>query len=148
MEFLSGARKSLNPLSFDTEVNREFLYLLTNTRSGHAYAADKPLHILPNSVPMLKAWQRQIVSVKPERRSPVAPLVLLHTGIRAHKPVGFRRVLRAACERGELCPGCRDWGCVLFFGLTAKLFHTQAIWYRMMNALGIFRIDRLVSEDL
>jgi len=137
MEFLSGARKSLNPLSFDTEVNREFLYLLTNTRSGHAYAADKPLHILPSSVPMLKAWQRQMVSVKPERRSPVAPLVLLHTRIRATKPGYLRTVLRAACERGELCPSYRNRGYVPFFGLPTEPYHTYEIWYGMRNAFWI-----------
>jgi hypothetical protein len=37
---------------------------------------------------------------------------------------------------------------VLFFSLTAEPFHTHAIWYGMMNALGIFRMDRLVPEDL
>ena len=37
---------------------------------------------------------------------------------------------------------------ILFIGLTAEPFHTHAIWYWMMNALGIFRIDRLVPEDL
>ena len=37
---------------------------------------------------------------------------------------------------------------VLFIGLTADPYHTHAIWYGMMNALGIFRIDRLVPEDL
>jgi len=37
---------------------------------------------------------------------------------------------------------------VLFIGLTAEPFHTHAIWYGMMNALGIFRMDRLVPEDL
>ena len=37
---------------------------------------------------------------------------------------------------------------VLFIGLTADPYHTHAIWYAMMNALGIFRIDRLAPEDL
>ena len=37
---------------------------------------------------------------------------------------------------------------MLFIGLTAEPYHTHAIWYGMMNALGIFRIDRLVPEDL
>ena len=37
---------------------------------------------------------------------------------------------------------------ILFIGLTAYPYHTHAIWYRMMNALGIFRIDRLDPEDL
>ena len=37
---------------------------------------------------------------------------------------------------------------ILFIGLTAYPYHTHAIWYWMMNALGIFRIDRLVPEDL
>ena len=37
---------------------------------------------------------------------------------------------------------------VLFIGLTADPYHTHAIWYGMMNALGIFRIDRLDPEDL
>ncbi|MCX6690879.1 MAG: hypothetical protein NTW33_02200, partial [Methanoregula sp.] len=35
-----------------------------------------------------------------------------------------------------------------FIGLTADPYHTHAIWYGMMNALGIFRMDRLVPEDL
>ena len=39
-------------------------------------------------------------------------------------------------------------GCVLFIGMTEEPFHTHAIWYGMMNALGIFRIDRLIPEDL
>ena len=37
---------------------------------------------------------------------------------------------------------------VLFIGLTADPYHTHAIWYGMMNALGIFRMDRLIPEDL
>jgi len=37
---------------------------------------------------------------------------------------------------------------VLFIGLTAEPYHTHAIWYGMMNTLGIFRMDRLVPEDL
>jgi len=37
---------------------------------------------------------------------------------------------------------------VLFIGLTADPYHTHAIWYGMMNAIGIFRMDRLVPEDL
>ena len=37
---------------------------------------------------------------------------------------------------------------VLFIGLTADPYHTHAIWYGMMNALGVFRIDRLDPEDL
>jgi len=37
---------------------------------------------------------------------------------------------------------------VLFIGLTADPYHTHAIWYGMMNALGIFRMDRLDPEDL
>ena len=37
---------------------------------------------------------------------------------------------------------------VLFIRLTAEPYHTHAIWYGMMNALWIFRIDRLVPEDL
>jgi len=37
---------------------------------------------------------------------------------------------------------------VLFVGMTADPYHTHAIWYGMMNALGIFRMDRLVLEDL
>ena len=37
---------------------------------------------------------------------------------------------------------------VLFIGLTADPYHTHAIWYGMMNALGFFRIDRLAPEDL
>jgi hypothetical protein len=37
---------------------------------------------------------------------------------------------------------------VLFIGLTAEPYHTHAIWYGMMNVLGIFRIDRLIPEDL
>jgi len=37
---------------------------------------------------------------------------------------------------------------VLFVGLTAEPFHTHAIWYGMMNALGIFRMDRLDPEDV
>jgi len=37
---------------------------------------------------------------------------------------------------------------VLFIGLTAEPFHTHAIWYGMMNALGIFRMDRLIPEEL
>jgi len=37
---------------------------------------------------------------------------------------------------------------VLFIGLTAEPYHTHAIWYGMMNALGIFHIDRLAPEDL
>ena len=36
----------------------------------------------------------------------------------------------------------------LFIGLTAEPYHTHAIWYGMMNTLGIFRMDRLVPEDL
>jgi hypothetical protein len=39
-------------------------------------------------------------------------------------------------------------GCVLFFGQTAEILHTHAICYRMMNALGIFWIDRLAPEGL
>ena len=39
-------------------------------------------------------------------------------------------------------------GCVLFIGLTAEPYHTHAIWYGMMNTMGIFRIDRLDPEDL
>ena len=37
---------------------------------------------------------------------------------------------------------------VLLIGLTAEPYHTHAIWYGMMNTLGIFRMDRLVPEDL
>ena len=37
---------------------------------------------------------------------------------------------------------------MLFVGLTAEPYHTHAIWYGMMNALGIFRMDRLDPEDL
>ena len=37
---------------------------------------------------------------------------------------------------------------VLFIGLTVDPYHTHAIWYGMMNTLGIFHIDRLVPEDL
>ena len=37
---------------------------------------------------------------------------------------------------------------MLFIGLTAEQYHTHAIWYGMMNALGIFRMDRLDPEDL
>jgi len=37
---------------------------------------------------------------------------------------------------------------VLFINLTAEPYLTHAIWYGMMNALGIFRIDRLDPEDL
>jgi len=37
---------------------------------------------------------------------------------------------------------------VLLVGLTAEPYHTHAIWYWMINALGIFRIDRLIPEDL
>ena len=47
-----------------------------------------------------------------------------------------------------MCPDCRDGGCVLFIGLTGEPYHTHAIWYGMMNALGIFRMYRLVPEDL
>ena len=36
----------------------------------------------------------------------------------------------------------------LFICQTAEPFHTHAIWYGMMNALGIFRMDRLIPEDL
>ena len=37
---------------------------------------------------------------------------------------------------------------MLFIGLTAEPYHTHAIWHWMMNAVGIFRIDRLIPEDL
>ena len=37
---------------------------------------------------------------------------------------------------------------MLFICQTAEPFHTHAIWYGMMNALGIFRMDRLIPEDL
>jgi len=37
---------------------------------------------------------------------------------------------------------------VLFIGLTAEPYHTHAIWYGMMNALGLFRMDRLAPDDL
>ena len=47
-----------------------------------------------------------------------------------------------------MCPGCRDGGCVLFIGLTGEPYHTHAIWYGMMNNVGIFQMDRLDPEDL
>jgi len=55
MEFLSGARSSLNPISFANEVNREFLYLFTSTCSGHACAAGDPLRIQQKAVSMPEA---------------------------------------------------------------------------------------------
>ena len=46
-------------------------------------------------------------------------------------------------------PGLPGWGgACRFIGLTAEPYHTHAIWYGMMNALGIFRMNRLVQEDL
>jgi len=55
-------------------------------------------------------------------------------------------------------PGGKDRTCtnsvsivpvaILFIGLTAEPYHTHAIWYWMINALGIFRMDRLDPEDL
>ena len=55
-------------------------------------------------------------------------------------------------------PGGKDRTCtnsvsivpvaILFIGLTAEPYHTHAIWYWMMNTIGIFRIDRLDLEDL
>jgi len=36
----------------------------------------------------------------------------------------------------------------LFICQTAEPYHTHAIWYGMMNTLGIFRMDRLIPEDL
>jgi len=73
--------------------------------------------------------------------------VLLHTGMRALETPLFPESYGRLASVG-MCPDCRDGGCVLFIGLTAEPYHTHAIWYGMMNTLGIFRIDRLDPEDL
>ena len=57
---------------------------------------------------------------------------------------GYGRLVRA-----EDVSGLPGWGgACCFIGLTAEPYHTHTIWYGMMNTVGIFRMDRLVPEDL
>jgi len=92
-------------------------------------------------------------------QTPVSPgtsgrCVVCPVGASAYRVEGTQTRVFPECY-GRLAtvvdvPGLPGWGrgCVLFIGLTAEPYHTHAVWYGMMNALGIFRMDRLVPEDL